>query len=765
MQPIVDLYPIVVELDDTALDHDGDTSTHDLSHPARNRSSLYNTVASEASLFASERSWMIDENSRITETKKTDAREVGLSPGKKLESRFFLHNPKSPCRHRTFGPSHRHDCDEKWKGTKQQMHADDTNGNLNHGDSSDRESTPSGGFFSNLRCFISGYRRRRNSNFNSKTTSTLSGSIETDHQRYATDRSSISSIVSVPSLARVGTKRNRPRLFHDDYVLTQQIVDCRVSTLWECVHRPTGRRYCAKAIDKRRFTSQSEREMAVKELAMQHLIRQQSPPAACLPRIHDIFADEEALGATQQQQQNYHDESSNKSGASVCSGSTVSVNSYSGCDDSNHSNYWYIIQDFEGGRNLAIYLQDRENDTFDMSMNNADCIGGDEIYCRSSGSSRAASKIMQESEVRPLARALLLALKELHRRSICHNNLCPENILLAVSTTNRRRSTEREVNESNDGRRNQSLDQRGPESYHHIRHWRKQSHYISPSENFWQSLKLCDLGCAFVVNDATDVVDGDEIEDLITNGDTKKQRTPRHSSLYYTSPEVVLGNSPGLASDVWSLGVILYRCFAGVLPFQEQSEDTSRRAYSRGPESSFSSTELKSCKLQDQLKKDICRANFYFGRLNKRNTDRRWSRVSRTAKQFLSALLNPDPSERLTCEEALLHPWFKNGVVAAQSLTSTSSLSIPFVPSLASKKDNHHHPESLAIETGAANETAKREPDCESVQYPENARPDLNSVDTAISKPLLRRLFGRFRSNNNDEIVHNVTNTDEDVAS
>ena len=220
MQPIVDLYPIVVELDETILDDHGGTSNHDPNQPAIKHGTVYDAVASEASLFAPERSWMIDEDARIDA--ETD---VGLTPRKKRGGRFFLQSPKSPRRNRSFGSSRRHDFEDEWNVTKQQIHPVDTSRAFSHDSSGDGESTPSGGAFASLRSFLSGYQRRRGGGScpDSKTTSTTVGGTETDRKLHVADRISLSSVGSVPSLARVGMKRNRPRRFHDDYVLTQQV--------------------------------------------------------------------------------------------------------------------------------------------------------------------------------------------------------------------------------------------------------------------------------------------------------------------------------------------------------------------------------------------------------------------------------------------------------------------------------------------------------------------------------------------------------------
>ena len=380
------------------------------------------------------------------------------------------------------------------------------------------------------------------------------------------------------------------------------------------------------------------------------IIDQQFSPPSNLPRVHDIFADEEAAEPTQSQ---HHDEC--KSFASCCSGSTVSISSHShsACEDSNNhnhnSNFWYIVQDFEaGGENLLLYLLCRENSIYNVPEGK----GGDDYYGRNEMSnneqikaSRSALNTMQESEVFSLARSLLLAVKGLHDRSICHNDLCPRNILVFSSATN---------------------------SHLH-------------NSDCWAELKLCDLGRAFFVDDADDGTFGD---------------IPQHSSIYYTSPEVLLGKPPGLASDMWSVGVILYRCLAGELPFREHSGENKCLTYCSASMSPSSTKGYAGKILRQQLKREICRADCKFGSSKRRQTDHRWSRVSRGAKQFLSALLNRAPSIRMTCEEALHHPWLLQMTNSAKTAPlsppsrscSMVSSSLPIVPSLTSTNHYHHHP-------------------------------------------------------------------------
>jgi serine/threonine protein kinase len=101
----------------------------------------------------------------------------------------------------------------------------------------------------------------------------------------------------------------------------------------------------------------------------------------------------------------------------------------------------------------------------------------------------------------------------------------------------------------------------------------------------------------------------------------------------YMAPEVLQGAAPTAASDMWSVGVLLYFCLFGQTPFVDQSAASSRTNMSR-----------------------IHKADYSFP-----TTER--NHVPRYAKQLISSLIHMDPTIRLTAEEALEHPWFADPVV------------------------------------------------------------------------------------------------------
>lgn len=95
-------------------------------------------------------------------------------------------------------------------------------------------------------------------------------------------------------------------------------------------------------------------------------------------------------------------------------------------------------------------------------------------------------------------------------------------------------------------------------------------------------------------------------------------------SFGYAAPEIMLKQGHGKPVDMWSLGVITYTLLCGYSPFRSEN-------------------------VADLI--DECKTGriVFHGRY--------WKDVSSDAKDFILNLLQPDPSKRLTSEEALADVW------------------------------------------------------------------------------------------------------------
>lgn len=123
---------------------------------------------------------------------------------------------------------------------------------------------------------------------------------------------------------------------------------------------------------------------------------------------------------------------------------------------------------------------------------------------------------------------------------------------------------------------------------------------------FRTELALCTLKDAYII----------EKDDFISG---------KHSCLVYISPESLQPGSSfsGKASNVWILGVMLYTILVGSHPFTHTNLNGLYRR-------------IQKCK-------------FFLPEL-----------LSPKAKCLICSILRPNPSERLTAEEILSHPWFSS---------------------------------------------------------------------------------------------------------
>lgn len=111
--------------------------------------------------------------------------------------------------------------------------------------------------------------------------------------------------------------------------------------------------------------------------------------------------------------------------------------------------------------------------------------------------------------------------------------------------------------------------------------------------------------------------------------------TTMAGSFGYAAPEVMLRQGHGKAVDMWSLGVITYTLLCGYSPFRSEN-------------------------LTDLV--DECRS----GRIIFH--ERYWKDVSKDAKEFILTLLQPDPKQRATSQQALKHRWLEGETASDHDL-------------------------------------------------------------------------------------------------
>lgn len=126
----------------------------------------------------------------------------------------------------------------------------------------------------------------------------------------------------------------------------------------------------------------------------------------------------------------------------------------------------------------------------------------------------------------------------------------------------------------------------------------------------------------------------------------------KHGCPAYVSPEILNtnGSYSGKAADVWSLGVMLYTMLVGRYPFHDIE-----------PSSLFSKIRRGQFNIPETL--------------------------SPKAKCLIRSILRREPSERLTSQEILDHPWFSTDFNVSNSGYGAKEVSDQLVPDVNMEED------------------------------------------------------------------------------
>ena len=108
---------------------------------------------------------------------------------------------------------------------------------------------------------------------------------------------------------------------------------------------------------------------------------------------------------------------------------------------------------------------------------------------------------------------------------------------------------------------------------------------------------------------------------------------------YYMAPEIFLKKGYGPPADIWSCGCMLHFLFTGRAPFEPAPDSSERMTF------------------------DLLRAKVCHGNVNLAASP--LDRVSPEARDLLGRLLEKDPAQRPSAEEALRHTWFQASAAAA----------------------------------------------------------------------------------------------------
>jgi len=186
---------------------------------------------------------------------------------------------------------------------------------------------------------------------------------------------------------------------------------------------------------------------------------------------------------------------------------------------------------------------------------------------------------LSEAEAANAVHDVLQLLSYMHERGIMHGDLAPANFIHCRSSAEVAGTAEHEA-----------------------------PHSLWPSRNI---LKAIDCGCSRHV-------------DELGHGEGTPFGTP-----LYTAPEVFL-KSPGLASDVWSAGMMLAEMLTGRLLFWESLQGLSA----------------------EEVLRPILRGEVQLA-------GAAWEGVSAEAKDLLYKMLAREAKQRISVAEALRHPWIQ----------------------------------------------------------------------------------------------------------
>ncbi|XP_016094402.1 calcium/calmodulin-dependent protein kinase type 1-like [Sinocyclocheilus grahami] len=111
----------------------------------------------------------------------------------------------------------------------------------------------------------------------------------------------------------------------------------------------------------------------------------------------------------------------------------------------------------------------------------------------------------------------------------------------------------------------------------------------------------------------------------------------------YVAPEVLAQKPYSKAVDCWSIGVISYILLCGYPPFYDENDT--------------------------KLFEQILRAEYEFD-------SPYWDDISDSAKDFISHLMEKEPTLRYTCEQALQHPWISGDTALDRNIHESVSAQI-----------------------------------------------------------------------------------------
>jgi len=285
-----------------------------------------------------------------------------------------------------------------------------------------------------------------------------------------------------------------------------------------------------------------------------------------------------------------------------------------------------LVMEYCAGGELYDAIQRRRHV---LNSSETDCSGQMRPFSNKDAATKSITKLNHggnytEAQAARIACQLLSALKLMHGRGIVHRDVKPENILL-----------------------------------------------VSGNDDTNLTVKLSDFGLARMLRTPRDEGASSPanmgVSPLTPPNEKQPKAYSQVGSDYYAAPEVGKGNGYGTAVDMYSLGVTLYillsglppapRPWCGSLVLDKDSSSSSEDDSDIDGIQKYSPVEFPT---------------------------RQWRHISRDAKNLVGQMLHPDPSCRITAQEALQHKW----IVLHLQAFENEALQSPFTssPKLCSSK-------------------------------------------------------------------------------
>ncbi|XP_066207366.1 serine/threonine-protein kinase ULK4 isoform X1 [Saccopteryx leptura] len=189
---------------------------------------------------------------------------------------------------------------------------------------------------------------------------------------------------------------------------------------------------------------------------------------------------------------------------------------------------------------------------------------------------------------------------------------------------------------------------------------------------------------------ATEEAGGDSGENVLK----KSMKSRVKGSLVYTAPEVVKGTDFSIASDLWSLGCLLYEMFSGKPPFFSESVST------------------------------LIEKIFYEDPLPPIPKDSSLPKASSDFINLLDGLLQKDPQKRFTWAGLLRHPFWKDAFTRKDQDSSSEDFNVRNITECSGPRDSTELLRSPQNGQGGRERSGQRRSHALRLENPAELRPN-----------------------------------------